>query len=65
MPRHYRKTLLGLGTLVLAGAFTASAIPAFASSFPVTDARTLSRTSTSRQDSSRRTSPWSPTGTRT
>ena len=39
MPRHYRKTFLGLGTLVLAGAFTASAIPAFASSFPVTDAR--------------------------
>jgi hypothetical protein len=38
MPRHYRKTFLGLGTLVLAGAFTASAIPAFASSFPVTDA---------------------------
>ena len=27
MPRHYRKTFLGLGTLVLAGAFTASAIP--------------------------------------
>jgi hypothetical protein len=39
MPRHYRKTFLGLGTLVLAGAFTASATPAFASSFPVTDAR--------------------------
>ena len=39
MPRHYRKTFLGLGTIVLAGAFTASAIPAFASSFPVTDAR--------------------------
>ncbi|MDX6419552.1 MAG: hypothetical protein QOG28_4172 [Trebonia sp.] len=38
MPRHYRKTFLGLGTLVLAGAFTASAAPAFASSFPVTDA---------------------------
>src|SRR3984957_20873168 len=41
MPRHHRKTLLGLGTLVLAGAFTASAIPAFASSFPVTDARVV------------------------
>jgi hypothetical protein len=41
MPRHYRKTLLGLGTLVLAGAFTASAIPAFASSFPVTDAHVV------------------------
>jgi hypothetical protein len=39
MPRHYRKTFLGLGTLVLAGAFTTSAIPAFASSFPVTGAR--------------------------
>jgi sugar lactone lactonase YvrE len=39
MPRHYRKTFLGLGTLVLAGAFTASAIPAFASSFSVTGAR--------------------------
>jgi sugar lactone lactonase YvrE len=39
MPRHYRKTFLGLGTLVLAGACTASAIPAFASSFPVTGAR--------------------------
>lgn len=38
MPRHYRKTFLGLGTLVLAGAFTASAIPAFASSSAVTDA---------------------------
>ena len=39
MPRHYRKTFFGLGTLVLAGAFTASAVPAFASSFPVTGAR--------------------------
>jgi hypothetical protein len=39
MPRHYRKTFLGLGALVLAGAFTASATPAFASSFPVTGAR--------------------------
>jgi sugar lactone lactonase YvrE len=39
MPRHYRKTFLGLCTLGLAGAFTASAIPAFASSFPVTGAR--------------------------
>jgi len=39
MPRHYRKTFLGLGALVLAGACTASAIPAFASSFPVTGAR--------------------------
>src|ERR1700730_12255839 len=44
--RHYRKTLLGLGTLVLAGAFTASAIPAFAaasspSSVPVTGARVV------------------------
>ena len=47
---HYRKTLLGLGTLVLAGAFTASAIPAFAaapsspsspSSVFVTDARVV------------------------
>ena len=38
MPRHYRKTLLGLGALALAGAFTASAVPAFASSFPVTGA---------------------------
>ena len=41
MPRHHRKTFLGLGTLVLAGAFTASAIPAFASSFPVTDAHVV------------------------
>ncbi len=39
MPRHYRKTFLGLGALVLAGALTAPAIPAFASSFPVTGAR--------------------------
>jgi len=39
MHQHYRKTFLGLGALVLAGAFTAPAIPAFASSFPVTDAR--------------------------
>jgi hypothetical protein len=39
MPRHYRKTFLGLGALALAGAFTASAIPAFASSSPVTGAR--------------------------
>jgi hypothetical protein len=39
MPRHYRKTFLGLGTLVLAGAFTASAIPAFASPFPLAHAR--------------------------
>ena len=39
MPRHYRKTFLGLGTIVLAGAFTASAIPAFASSPSVTGAR--------------------------
>jgi hypothetical protein len=40
MPRHYRQRFLGLGlgTLVLAGAFTASAIPAFASSLPVTGA---------------------------
>jgi sugar lactone lactonase YvrE len=41
MPRHYRKTFLGLGAVFLAGAFTASAIPAFASSFPVTDARVV------------------------
>ena len=41
MPWHYRKTLLGLGALVLAGAFTASAAPAFASSFPVTGARVV------------------------
>jgi sugar lactone lactonase YvrE len=39
MPRHYRKSFLGLGTLVLVGAFTAPAIPAFASSSPVTGAR--------------------------
>ena len=39
MPWHYRKTFLGLGALVFAGAFTASAIPAFASSFPVTGTR--------------------------
>ena len=39
MPRHYRKTFLGLGALVLAGVFTAPAITAFASSFPVTGAR--------------------------
>jgi hypothetical protein len=39
MHRHYRKTFLGLGALVLAGAFTAPPVPAFASSFPVTDAR--------------------------
>jgi MFS family permease len=32
MPRHHRKTLLGLGTLALAGALTATAIPALASS---------------------------------
>jgi hypothetical protein len=39
MPWHYRKTFLGLGALVLAGALTASATPAFASSFPVSGAR--------------------------
>jgi sugar lactone lactonase YvrE len=39
MSRHYRKTILGLGALIVAGAFAAPAIPAFASSFPVTDAR--------------------------
>jgi hypothetical protein len=39
MSRQYRKTFLGLGALVLVGAFTAPAIPAFASSFPVTGAR--------------------------
>src|SRR5689334_3832379 len=39
MPRHYRKIFLGLGALVLAGDLTASATPAFASSFPVTGAR--------------------------
>ena len=39
MPRHYRKTFLGLGALALAGAFAAPAIPAFAASSPVTDAR--------------------------
>ncbi len=39
MPRHYRKTFLGLGALVLATAITAPAIPAIASSFPVTNAR--------------------------
>lgn len=36
---NYRKTFTGLGALVLAGAFTAAAIPAFASSLPVTGAR--------------------------
>jgi hypothetical protein len=41
MPRHYRKTFLGLGALVLAGAFAAPAIPASASSFPVTCARVV------------------------
>ena len=41
MPRHYRKTILSLGALVLAGAFTAPAIPAFASSSPVTSARVV------------------------
>jgi hypothetical protein len=41
MPRHYRKTFLGLGTLVLAGAFSAPAIPAFASFSPVTSARVV------------------------
>ena len=46
MPWRYRKPLLGLGALVLAGAFTASAAPAFASSsssssFPVTGARVV------------------------
>lgn len=39
MRRHYRKTFLGLGTLALAGAFTASATPTLASSLPVTHAR--------------------------
>jgi hypothetical protein len=39
MPRNYRTTFLGLGALVLAGALTAPAIPAFASSSPVTRAR--------------------------
>jgi hypothetical protein len=39
MPRHYLKSFLGLGPLVLVGAFTAPAIPAFASSSPVTVAR--------------------------
>ena len=39
MPRHYRKTFLGLGALALAGAFAAPAIPALAASSPVTDAR--------------------------
>lgn len=38
-PRHYRKTLLGLGAFVVAGAIAAPAIPASAASFPLTDAR--------------------------
>jgi sugar lactone lactonase YvrE len=41
MPRQYRKTFLGLGALVLAGALAAPAIPAFASSAPVTGARVV------------------------
>ncbi len=41
MPQHYRKTFLGLGALFLAGACTAPAIPALASSFPVTGARVV------------------------